>query len=372
MNMESCKKIVVWGTGDVSAAFLYRNRSKYEIEYFLCNYKSGDFHGISIKKPCKENCENKFIVIASTYYEEISGQLKGWGFKELVNFIPSEALNKKVVLLHGNCHMTSIKLLMETSEDFVKNYYIYDLPRIQEIRKGYIDEDLLHYCDVFIHQDIREDNSYGYKLSDEYMIKRLGRDAKRICVPNLFGLGRGFFPQTVLWNENNPVFRKNKNGLFPHGDENIMKLMNAEWNIEDIIKRLKGGGVYTGEYILECFNLYLDKIKEREQKWDVKILSYILEKYRKEKLFYDLGHPCNNVMKEICKGIFRILGIDSLTIGNISQNMDAYEQPIYPCVARALNLDYEYRFIRCSGIKLDSGEMDFEEYIRQYIYWCYG
>ncbi len=51
------------------------------------------------------------IVIASTYYKEIFEQLKEWNFIELVDFVPPDALGKKV-LFHGNCHMTIIKLFM--------------------------------------------------------------------------------------------------------------------------------------------------------------------------------------------------------------------------------------------------------------------
>ena len=75
------------------------------------------FYGVQVRKASIENCKNKLIVIASTYYKEISEQLKEWNFIELVDFVPSDALGKKAILLYGNCHMTIIKLFMNRCGD---------------------------------------------------------------------------------------------------------------------------------------------------------------------------------------------------------------------------------------------------------------
>lgn len=37
-------------------------------------------------------------------------------------------------------------------------------------------EELLNRCDLFIYQDIRKDNEFGYKLSAEYLLCKLSEN----------------------------------------------------------------------------------------------------------------------------------------------------------------------------------------------------
>lgn len=372
--MGQHKEIVIWGTGDIASLFYYQIRDTYEVEYFLDN--AGDkekFKGKIVRRPAKESIENKFIVVANTYYNEIKEQLREYGCTEIVDFIPYGALGKDIVLVHGNCHTTVLKQYMESSEEFKEHYYIWDLPVIQDNQAGYIEDDLLSNCDVFIHQDIKEDNMFGIKLSDEYILPRLGKAVRSICIPNLFGLGKGFFPQTITVNEYNPSYQKQFNGIFPNGDENIDQYYDEGGkDINSMIARLKGS-VYSEEYIKQNFNLYMERIIEREKNWDVKVSEWILKNYKTKKIFYDVGHPCIELIREICVGVFRILNIETRTIGEIIPKgaVGPYEQPIYPCVSKTLGLGYADEYIRRRGIRLSDKDMDFEEYCREYWYWCF-
>lgn len=372
--MEQHKKIVIWGTGDIASLFYYQIRDTYEVEYFLDN--AGDkeeFKGKKVKKPTRETIEDKFIVVANTYYSEIREQLKTFCCTEIADFIPCGALGKAIVLVHGNCHTTVLKQYMESSQEFTKRYFIWNLPVIQDNKRGYIEDDLLKNCNVFIHQDIKEDNMFGTKLSDKYILPRLGKDVENICIPNLFGLGKGFFPQTITVNEHNPSYQRQFNGIFPNGDENIDKFYDeGERDIDNIIAKLQGD-VYSAEYIRQNFDSYMKRIVEREKNWDVKISGWILYHYRATKIFYDVGHPCTELIREICAGVFKILNIDVETIGEIIPNgvVGPYEQPVYPCVSKALGLSYGDEPIRKRGMRLSDRDMDFEEYCREYWYWCF-
>lgn len=235
-----------------------------------------------------------------------------------------------------------------------------------------IDPYIISHCDVFIHEDIQPTNEYGYKLSDEYLMPLLKKDCKNITIPNLFGLGKGFFPQHNGYNSND----KNRplrngidiNGMFPHGDIMIDQAVKNEMPISNMIERSRTD-IFTKEEIVRNFDGYMNKIKDRDHAWDIKISSFIQEHYQEEKLFYDIGHPTEAIIIFIAKEIFAFLGLgadDKL----FCSPMDAHETPVYPCVKDALGLKWDITYIRKYGKKMVK-DMDLAEYIREYVSWCY-
>lgn len=94
---------------------------------------------------------------------------------------------------------------------------------------GYIRDCLLENCDVFICQDVQKNNPFDYRLSAEYCIRKV--KGKKICIPNVFGLGKMFFPQAEepyvdeLWC--NPTGKEMRGALFNYRDANIDNLWRA-------------------------------------------------------------------------------------------------------------------------------------------------
>ena len=82
-------------------------------------------------------------------------------------------------------------------------------------------------------------------------------------------------------------------------------------NVEEICKFVQGDNAIDEKYIMTNFNMYMKKIKEREVCWDIKIYDFIVNHYRKEKLFFDIGHPTNTIIKEISIRILEKLNISN-------------------------------------------------------------
>ncbi len=367
------QKIVIFGTGGHAARDFYTLRKDYEVMWFFDNNKEGGtFQSKEIKKPDSNNIYKYFIAVSTSesFYAEIAEQLKRYGLMELKDFCLGSALGKKTVLLHGNCHMDILKQYMMTSDIFQKEYFIYPLPPIHKLKKK-IDDDLLQNCNVFIHQDIRKENSFGYYFSDDYIVPRLGKMCKNIVVPNVVNFGKAFFPQMTI-NKNNPQYPGSDYGMFPFGDKNVDRLVE-EGNCEiDKILAVIGGAFYTSEYVKQKFHEYVGEMFEREKNWDVKIMHYILKNYGLKKLFYDFRHPCNDIIREICIGVFKILNLDARDIGEVKETLGKYEQAVYPCVIQALHLQWGNENLRENGFKLSDEIMDFKEYYREYLYWSFG
>lgn len=128
-------------------------------------------------------------------YKEIKKQLQDMGFIEYEDFCYCFNIDKKLVFINENCHCGIIKSYLESSSEFSRKYVFGDWPLI--FQKEVYDERIVKYCDLFIHQDIRKDNSIEYMYSDEYILPKLRNDCVRLCIPNLYGFPKAFFTKTI-------------------------------------------------------------------------------------------------------------------------------------------------------------------------------
>lgn len=368
------KKVVMYGTGINAVkcvSLLEKNGIKIE---FVLDGKEGNgiFKNYPVYAPVIENLKKYYVVVASACetYPIIREKLNG--LKEFESYIYYGWLDKKIVLLHGNCHMDVIEGFLNSSEQFSRNYVIYPTARI--CTKERIKEEVLKYMDVWIHEDIRKDNLFGYEFSDEYMKLHLPKGIKEIIMPHLYNLGAGFFPHAKEKNDKNTALLNGayENGMFPFKDSLIEECLKKHMNVEEICEYAMQDDIFPPEYIIDNFNEYIKKIERRELAWDIKILGFILDNYKKEKLFYDMGHPTNTVLKPITIKILEHLGIFGDHI-ETDVMLDYHEVPIYPWVRKVLKMEWDEDYIRNGkGAMKSSNTMDTTEYIREYIWWCYS
>lgn len=370
------REIAIWGTDKEAAETCYRiNKKGIAINCFFDNLSKGNevFLGKRVIKPTKEAIANFYILVACKYntYLVIAKQLKAWGYKEIEDFCYFDCIDKKVAILHGNCHVDIIRQYLENVDLFVKSYTIYPVPLIFNNTEGNIGEELLKNCDLLITQDIKADNKYGKFLSEEYLKGKLPNRALCITIPNLFGFGTAFFPLTDT-NIMNCSLRcgENTNGMFPRKITIIDELLERGLTEQEIVEKISDRELLLAEEIVRNFHECLTKIKDREKQCDVKIYDYIINSYKTEKLFYDPGHPSNYIVKEKVCQILNLLGINERVSDDGVGVMDSYEEPILPCVKVALELKYDCENIRNSKYAFKmSNTMNLEEYIRQYIFY---
>ena len=207
---------------------------------------------------------------------------------------------------------------------------------------------------------------YGYSLSLECIRKQVPETCKIVVVPNLVGLGKGFFPQGKMKTD-----KRVKRDIFPESDVNIDEMVQG--GVDEIqIEKALNGKVYQREYIISNFNLYIDKMLEREANWDIKIVDYILMNYKTEKIFFDTRHPTNIVLEEIIRRLLLFLGM-SPNFEHADDEISEEEMPVYPCVKEALGLEWDTKTIRNNDQhRLMPGAMDMLQYIKEYIFWNYS
>lgn len=372
LNLSTSRKYLIWGT------HIEALRTKLKLSEYV------NIAGFVDNRICETTLKNTavydakdvldqnyfFIIVESLQdYNEIKKQLLASGKKEFTDFVYYEWIEKKLVYLHGNCHMGILNEMLSSVPEFSQRYAIYPYTAIHNNKAGFVDENILKNTDVFIHQDIQKDNAFGYRFSDEYLLPQLNRHCLTMTIPNLFGLGNIYFPQSYE-NERNPRLNVDKNGMFPQGDRFIDQCVANAMDVDQILRSIEEEAPFTEAEIHNNFNVYMKKISDREKNWDISIHDFILNNYQTHQLFYNPGHPTNFVMAEIAKQVLHKLDI----CGNphCERTMDNHEEIVYPCVRKALSLNWKQTELRKGRFaKKIKDKMDIREYVTEYIWWNY-
>lgn len=351
---------------------MYRKGIK--IECVLDNKKTGLFHGKQIcnVEEMREKLSQYYILVSTEkFYKEIKDQLESCGLEEIEDFCIGRAYGKKLMVINANCYGTMIKRFLISSREFDERYYIYPSREVQSKPELGCDEVAIRKCDVLLTQDIKEDNPFGFCYAEAYVKGLITEKCICMVIPNLVGMGKCLFLQAIRGKDAR-VGRQ----MFPYDDVNVQAFAEMGMDEETIIKTIINGGTYTEKQILDNFNGVIEKYKKREEGWDIKIVDFILEKYKEEKVFYENDHCTNIVHKRITQEILKKLDIFDKNI-SCTRVVDDNEMPIYPEVRKVLGLKYggAKEFIR---EHYDIGHvdrwkilspMDLEEWLNEYIYW---
>ncbi len=280
------------------------------------------------------------------------------GYCEFEDFIPEQIYGKKIAVAYGNCHAEIVRQYLGRNRDFSKEYGFYPFPMIQAMKDDFDYEQILSHCNLFIDQAIRDANRYGKKYASSALSDCLSQTCLRVCIPNLYGLPRCFFPQ----------LGGGGTGFLPSGEVNIMKWYREGWTKEEMMDKMLEGGIYSEEYIISLWEEFREKLLIREREWDIKISDYIFEHYKTKKLFTNPNHITSELAREISIRTLKYLGYKA-EYPYIIPAMDDLEVFIYKDVKKALGLEYDEIYIRnyARYLLMEERDVDIEEYINQ----CY-
>jgi hypothetical protein len=250
-------------------------------------------------------------------------------------------------------------------------YGIYPIPAIQSNQKGYIDDRVLVHADVLIYQDIREENKISYKLSYEYILKRVRPDCKTICIPNMVGNGKGFFPT-----QEEKIYSHKLTGgtlaLF-YKDTLIDEALKQSGtkSIDDIVRYIESYE-FDADEIKSGFYSMMEKIRAREKMWDVKVADYMECNYRHVPMMNDRSHPADALMQEISRQVAQILGLSDTA--DCQLDFLGLEAFIWPGIKEILGIEYQTEEVRildkASQILGNEYSLTLREYIQEYV-WCF-
>ena len=395
------KSIVLFGTGLEAEKFYCNYQNQYEIEFAIDNYRNNKkYHKLNVYTldEVKGFLLNKYIVVASleNRYEEIKQLLKECGLVEFKNFVFVKWFDKKIAMLYGNCHIGAIEKMLNNNQQFTRTY----ATRFFCLNEGLTNQKYptledVQSADLIICHDVQKGNKLN--APDYEWIKEHSRkDCRVIVIPNIWGINF-IWPQVKIDRRTfEELSRENhiKNtaiseiesrsteeqqriwrvtgGLIGHHDKFIED--NISLDIDDLIQRVKYENIWGEDVIKELFNNGLLKLKSREEKCDVKISEYIKRNIGNMQLFYDEGHPHENLLREKTRQILKIINIfpDSKSL-NVIANIDAEELFVYGCVKKALHMEWEQDYIRVnnSTYTLEGHALNLYEFVYAYKAWMY-
>lgn len=375
------KKYVLYGTGWKAEQFLYNFKYKNEIAYCLNTYNEGEFYGYTVYRweDAPKDLDQYTIIVATVwkYYVQIRDLLKKRNLVEFHDFIYSDAFDRKIAVVNANCYGIIIMGYLQKSKSFMQKYCIWEVPPICHNERHCLPEEIMEICDLYIHQDIRADNTFGFQLSDEYVIPRLKEGCLKITIPNMVGMGNWCFPWCTgldhvkdFGNTYAQMFWRDK--LI---DEAYAHCSTVAEIMEYMDKYCDDNYLKIEKQINQLFEKFWEKLKSREQGWDMKVSDYIKENYLSEKIFIDVDHPSGAIMELICKQLGNLLGINDIEDKEIRYLLDGTEAFTPEIVKKVLGIRFEEKYVREEKIfrlkYLTDVPMDRYEYIRQYIWWYY-
>ena len=272
---------------------------------------------------------------------------------------------KKTCILFGNCHMSNVYEGLINCKSFINDYNVYIYSVVDVNIDEFVESDCFKKCDLFIHQAIQKEGSYGLKYSSEYLCRKLPSTCKKISIPNLYWLPMALFPQAKKGGQifsTKTLFWK----MEFYEDDLIEKMLTEGKSVNEIIKKYKEVDLNNNVDFL--WKKSFEKIVKREQDWDIKISSFILEKYKNEYLFYDPGHPTEEITVVYVMKILEILGYKyDLKIKESIRPLVGKQMPITNSVSETLGLPDEAR-LRCKDryINFFPGKMNINTYVIQY------
>lgn len=398
--------IVIWGVGNQGKDAYYDLKKNYNIEGFL-DSDSKKLHTMVTdgKEVIDFETNKSLIVLASHHWIDISKLLMEKGLRLFSDFIPYHMFNmkkirldelfdcfdiksivqylnrakcmKKVALIYGNCQTEIIANMLEYNTEFARQYMLLRVPQVHLYRSDkqiemllYSDE-IMKLIDLFIFQNVREDNRYNERLGTNNIQKMLSESCRKLSIHNIYF--DGYF---IQYDANEKRYLNNMNEKeFPYTDGIVHAFVNEGKKVDEILALINDEKLVSQDKILRHCKKSIDNLRKREKFVDIHITDYIEKNYCNEQLFYTHNHPKDTVIFEYTKRILTAIGIDEVSEFTEEElNMEfgtlrINNFPIFPCVIKALGLGkYESKMrIFYSSSRL----VTMDEYIKEYIFRCY-
>lgn len=237
---------------------------------------------------------------------------------------------KKKFSLFGNCQTHALKWLLQQSPDFAAGYE--EIPVVEsylmspEMAEDFC-ERVIPQADLIIAQP-HSDRMSRWHQHDELRAACERTGARIIFIPQVYFSVYNPFEQSVpgignVWKDAQLVYL----------DRFMFSKILAGTSFEDFLAETEKSTVLRRHFLDQCMKIcvnYQSDVEDRRA-CDIKILHYLLENMRSERLMRCNNHPAGRVMKFIADGVLRELGIDFSTIQTeMFQNHDSL---IYPFVA---------------------------------------
>lgn len=270
---------------------------------------------------------------------------------------------KKVCIISANCQGAYIKALLGSHPEFSSDFEIFYFVNYKKER---IPVELLKKADVLIYQPLSK--KWG-ELSSEYLEEHAPK-AFKIRIPALtFPVYWPTTTENYSEDPRNVVNEEYPFGQFPYVDRYILYLLRQGTDKEEIFRRVCSKDILKFVDVDKVLEEYIEFQKDIETRRDLKLLDFILDNFRKHKLFETYNHPSKILAFHQVNCLLEKLGYRHLRNNEVTkfEYLSQIQQVIHPHVAEALKLEFEADWGTKYMIWFKS--LTALDYYRAYIYW---
>jgi hypothetical protein len=257
------------------------------------------------------------------------------------------------VVYYGSCQVRAIERMMHDvlPGEVIMNYtHILDKTPLP---------DSIYDADILIYQTYHPTNESNAEYHTDNMVRKL-----RTRNPNARAIALPFICFYAYWPDN---FKDERNaltitsslpyGMFPQQSKVLSACTSEAEALTSVAKEhFDAMQVHAG------IDNMLQKLKDNDEKCDVKIHDFISGNWQKSLLFFSVYHPKNVVITHVARQVLNILGLKDVeeTIADLPELLEDHHAMILPCVQQILGISQP-------AIKMYDGKMvDANEYASLY------
>lgn len=267
---------------------------------------------------------------------------------------------KKTCIISANCQGAYFKALLQYhkrfSDEYECHYYV-------NYEKQSVPSELLARADILIYQPLTD--KWG-DLSEKALVEATPATCRKFRINYLT------FP--VYWpfqthDDRNSPDQAFPFGQFPYGDNFVLELLAKGATTQEIHEALEDGRRLLAAADLEkVIEDYVAKQTEIEQRRDQQMVPYIMENYKREKLFETFNHPSRTLCIYQVDDFLSQFGFEPLDDGAPDlEYLKSNQQPIHPLIAEGLGLGFASGWSERYNIW--HKPLTVREYYRAYVEW---
>lgn len=261
---------------------------------------------------------------------------------------------RRTAIVVGNCQIYPVIEILKQSPDFAKHFsiklfqpcHIITAESVKKLHRA------LQNCQILITQPIKDEYRNFIGLGTNKLKSIISSKTELITIPSLYF--NCYNPELfTIKNVNLNIF----SSIFSYHHKQIFQSFISGYSISqanEFINDINSNFV-KDSFLFDAFK----EIAQRENNIDIKMLSFIQDNYKKDRLFWTFNHPAYSTLSALVRKILSVLSLhDDLAQSAQREYLDHTIFPILPSIRKRLDIYFKDNYIyRISGTNMNMIEI---------------
>ena len=262
------------------------------------------------------------------------------------------------LVVAGNCQARFVAKMLEANPAVNERYKVVYFRNFRSGDQGVLDEKTLRNCAVLLEQVAHQAPEMPHKAM-------LPKWTQVVRFPVLWF--NSLWP-TFVRDPRNPPKEVGGPGLWPYGDRIIVKALDSGRTPEQAVNAWFATDVAASLDLDRFHEINAAKMLDLDARSELKMARYVLDSFRREKLFVTHNHPSFRMLEVLRDKVFDALGLPAsdAEVEEASGGMYHTHNPIHPTVARHFGLEW---FDPESPARVRNVALPARDYFKLYAGW---